>query len=289
MKKNSRRHPKKATPKSRPEAKRLTQSTLKKTTPPVAKKVEEKKDQGWQEVSKWYDSCVGSHGHFYHRELILPKLEKLLSLSKVQSVLDLGCGQGILERQLPSSCRYVGLDASSSLIKSAQTQSKSPFHQFIQADLSKPYRLYESFDIAIFLLSLQNIPHADIALETAAKALTPSGKIALVLNHPCFRIPRQSQWQENSERQTLMRSMHSYLSPLEIPIQAHPGKESSQTSISYHHSLTDLFAFFEKASLRTLHLEEWTCSKTSTGGKARMENRARKEFPLFLFLLLERR
>jgi len=35
-------------------------------------------------------------------------------------------------------------------------------------------------------------------------------------------------------------------------------------------------------------MEEWISDKKSTGAKARMENRSREEFPLFLALLAQK-
>lgn len=246
---------------------------------------------GWKSIGEWYDQCVGAEGHFYHREVILPKLREHLNLANVKSVLDLGCGQGILERVVSPSCRYVGIDAAANLIAIARKQATSKEHRFLQADLSEPHMWDEdSFDLAIFLLSLQNIPHAEHAIKTAAHHLAPRGRLALVLNHPCFRIPRQSEWIENQARHSLMRCLHGYLHPQTIPIQTHPGEKSKahQESTSYHHSLSTIVQWLSAAGFKIEHLEEWISPKTSVGGKARMENRAREEFPLFLYIVASR-
>lgn len=247
----------------------------------------EDRGTGWEPISQWYDQCVGQEGHFYHRELILPKLKEHLRLDKLSSVLDLGCGQGVLERLLGAKQRYLGVDASRALLKSAQNQVSSKEHRFLECDLNSPQVFDANFEVAIFLLSLQNMSEGQIAIQSAAKALENKGRLALVLNHPCFRIPRQSEWTEHTDRKSLMRSLHSYMSPQSIPIQAHPGKTSQEknSSMSYHHSLSDLMGWLESAGLKISHLEEWTGTKLSTGAKARMENRARLEFPLFLYIV----
>lgn len=245
-------------------------------------------DQGWQSISQWYDQCVGKEGHFFHRELILPYLEKSLNLKELTSVLDLGCGQGVLEKLLHPKCRYLGVDAAQSLLDKARQSATSKQHQFLCADLSQQQAFGQSFQLAIFLLSLQNIPQAHQAITTAASHLLPDGKLALVLNHPCFRIPRHTEWIENSKRGTLARQIHSYMSPLQIPIQTHPGKQENQQSVSYHHSLTDLFSWINAQGLKVEKLQELISPKASQGAKAAIENRARSEFPLFLYLVASR-
>jgi ubiquinone/menaquinone biosynthesis C-methylase UbiE len=47
-------------------------------------------------VSKWYDKLVGQNGQEYHERLIFSELFKELQLTDKDSVLDLGCGQGVL-------------------------------------------------------------------------------------------------------------------------------------------------------------------------------------------------
>ena len=57
-------------------------------------------------------------GAYYHQAVILPNALRLLG--KYSSLLDLGCGQGVLQRQMPESVEYVGIDASKELIASAK-------------------------------------------------------------------------------------------------------------------------------------------------------------------------
>ena len=60
----------------------------------------------WETSSKWYDLIVGIEGHYYHKEVIIPKLIKLIeNYGPPNSFLDFGCGQGILSRKLPKETR----------------------------------------------------------------------------------------------------------------------------------------------------------------------------------------
>ena len=243
----------------------------------------------WESAEPWYQECVGERGHYYHQSIILPSSLRLLEISEHSNgaLLDLGCGQGVLARRLPSGIKYVGLDNSASLIRHAVQQTKNKNHQFIQGDATKPLSLPKlDFDWAAFILSLQNMEDGKAAVFHGAEQLKSGGLLLLVLNHPCFRIPRQSDWGIDEQAHLQYRRMNRYMSPLKIPIQTHPGrKEKSSTTYSFHHPLSDYVQWIKEARCVVESMQEWCSDKQSEGGRARIENRARKEFPLFLALL----
>ncbi len=235
----------------------------------------------WDASHKWYSDKVGEKGHYYHQSVVLPGALRLLG--KKGSLLDLGCGQGVLARQMPD-CEYVGIDASKELIASAKKMT--PNGLFHVADASKDLPIEKNdFDRAAFILALQNMEHGELATLQASKHLKKGGKLLIVLNHPCFRIPRQSSWGEDEKMKIQYRRMNMYLSPQSIPIQTNPSQKSSAETMSYHHPLSDYMAWLHKANCVVTNMEEWISDKKSEGGKARMEDRARREFPLFLAIL----
>ena len=74
------------------------------------------------------------------------------------------------------------------------------------------------------------------------------------------------------------------MSPLEIPIQTNPGK-STENTLSFHLPLSYWTESCYDAGILIHNIEEWCSHKESSGRMARMENRARKEFPLFMAIL----
>ena len=238
----------------------------------------------WENVSGWYDQIVGAEGHFYHKEVILPTLLPYLK-EKNARILDLGCGQGILERQIPKEIEYLGIDGSKLLISAAEKRVSSKKHSFLVQDLTKPLKVEKKFTHAVFLLSLQNMADSVAALKNAKTALVKGGKLLLVLNHPCFRIPRQSHWGVDEGKKLQFRRMDSYLSELEIPIQQKPSEgKKSVVTYSYHKPLSSLMKCLAEADFAITSIEELCSTKKSVGGKSKMENRARKEFPLFMLI-----
>ncbi len=243
-------------------------------------------DTSWEESASWYDKVVGEKGHYYHEHVIFPHLLRLCDFQPPaqHSLLDLGCGQGILARHIPSAVAYVGVDASKSLIASAKKGKLPKQSQFFVADLSLPLALKQDpFTHVVCLLAAQNIENIQQLFQNANSYLHEEGKFICVLNHPCFRIPRQSHWEIDNNKKCQYRRIDLYMSPLKIPIQTHPGRQGdSPTTWSFHRPLSAYTAALKQAGLIIDGIEEWCSDKQSMGKAAAMENRSRREFPLFL-------
>lgn len=240
----------------------------------------------WEKASSWYDQAVGDKGHYYHERIIFPKLLTWLSLpeKKKGSLLDLACGQGVLSRLLPSTWEYMGLDLSPSLIQAAKEKSSSLTHQFLIQDITSSFLLEkQDFSFCTIILALQNLRIPLHALQNAGKHLAPGGKLFLIINHPCFRIPQASHWGIDKEKNIQYRRMDSYLSSLRIPIQLHPSQgEKSTCTFSFHHPLSKWAYWLKQADFFIEDIEEWCSDKVSTGKYADREDTSRREFPLFL-------
>ncbi|MBF8263369.1 MAG: hypothetical protein HW387_1034 [Parachlamydiales bacterium] len=248
-----------------------------------------KSSTSWENVEGWYSGLVGDDGHYYHQSIILPSVLRLLNISEKSavSVLDLGCGQGVLARVLPKNAEYWGVDASKSLIQRARQHTKHPQAHWIVADTSELLPVEKKdFDCAAFILSLQNMEEPERAIQQARRHLKKGGKLLIVLNHPCFRIPRQSSWGIDEKSQLQYRRINRYMTEMKIPIQMRPSQDSSDSvTYSFHHSLSDFFRFLQNNHFAVISMEEWCSDKTSEGAKAKMENLARREIPLFLAIM----
>lgn len=230
----------------------------------------------WKDSSQWYDKLVSKEGHYYHKNVILPRLMKMLKLKETSRLLDLACGQGILARMV--DCDYLGIDIAKPLIQKAKAQTKDK--RFKVHDLTKPIELKETFSHAVIMLALQNIADPLAVLKTASDHLEDGGMFVVIMNHPCFRVPRQTHWGWDEKIQ--YRRIDSYMSSLEIPIKMHPGKKDSDVTTSFHMPLSKLTKLFAKAGFVIELLDEWVSDKKSEGGRAKIEDRARKEIPMFL-------
>lgn len=241
----------------------------------------------WEESAGWYDQVVGEKGHYYHQQVILPNLIRLLDLNKPsQGLLDLGCGQGILERHIPQGMAYLGIDVSPSLIKEAKKRTRIAQHEFLIHDLMDTLNLpKKDFTSAVCILAIQNMEQPLQLFKNASDHLQKNGKLVLVLNHPCFRIPRQSSWGIDQQKKIQYRRIDHYLSPMKIPIQTHPGKQKELETWSYHFPISSYSKWLFESGFNIETMEEWCSDKVSTGKNATMENRSRKEIPLFLAIV----
>jgi ubiquinone/menaquinone biosynthesis C-methylase UbiE len=250
-------------------------------------------DSSWQAGSHWYDSIVGDEGHYYHQHVVLPNLERLLKLPHQGPfrLADLACGQGILERLLPSWIEYWGVDLSSNLIELAQHRCEHPERaHWICADATRKTALpAESFDRVVVMLAMQNMEAPGGCLKEIHRLLKPDGVAIVVLNHPAFRVPTQSDWVTDRDKGVRGRRVDRYLSPMKIPLRLHPSqKEQSAVAWAFHLPLSTWSQLAEQAGLGIVRMEEWCSNKTSEGPLADIENRARKEIPLFLALVLRK-
>ncbi|MBA3721154.1 MAG: class I SAM-dependent methyltransferase [Parachlamydiaceae bacterium] len=249
----------------------------------------ESKSTSWNKIGKWYDDTVGEQGHYYHQTLIIPNVMKMLDLPSTPnaSLLDLACGQGVLSRQLPSSVTYTGLDLATSLIRAARQYDKNTKHEFIVADATKGLPITKKdFTHAAIILALQNIQDPFAVFKNASKHLIPGAKFVIVLNHPCFRIPRQSSWKVDLDNKIQYRRIDRYMSDMKIPIQTHPGKgQESPQSWTFHHPLSSYCYWLKEAGFSINLIDEWCSNKVSEGKAAKMENRSREEIPLFMAIV----
>ncbi len=244
----------------------------------------------WHEVSEWYSALVGEQGHYYHQQVIFPQLKKLWKAESKIRVLDLGCGQGVLAAWLGEEIEYLGVDAARALIQQAQQRTKNTRWQFMLADATQSLNqqlhldLNETFTDAFCILSLQNMKDQNACLANAQQALQKGGHLHLVLNHPCFRIPRQSGWGEHEKTRQVYRWINRYLVPQEIPIKTHPSNPKSSVTWSFHHSISDYSLWLNQLGMQIERIDEWTSNKLSKGKVAKQENLSRNEIPLFLYI-----
>src|SRR5688500_7964289 len=242
---------------------------------------------GWDPVARWYDGWVGDAGSEYHREVAIPALMDLLHPQKGEYILDVGAGQGVLAPYITKSgALYTGIDASPQLIGLAQRRH-SRLGRFIVGDacnLSSIQDLHaKEFDAVVFLLSIQDMDPLGDALRSAAWALKDGGRVVILMNHPAFRVPRQSGWGWDEGRKLRYRRVDRYLSPLAVPMKSLPGVR--YVTRSFHRPLQAYVNGRIGNGLPIEHKADTPAHKANAppveGASA---EQARREIPLFLGL-----
>jgi len=250
------------------------------------------KSAGWQNVARWYSSYLESPDT-YQEQVVFPGVLRLLGPKPGATYLDIACGEGSLARHIVADGgRVVGFDAAPALVEKARRRGIVGA-EFLTGDAGRfPEAVrIRRFDGAVCVLAIQNIKEMRAVFTEAAKVLRPGAPLVLVLNHPAFRVPRQSDWGWDEAKKTMYRRVDRYLTPLDVPILMNPGRKGGKplTTVSHHRPLQDYVAALAAAGFVIDGLEEWVSHRASDSGpRAKAENRSRTEFPLFLALRARR-
>lgn len=248
-----------------------------------------KKDTSWGKVAGWYDELLENKDGTYQKEVILPNLMRLLSPQKGELVLDIACGQGYFSRAISETgAKVIASDIAKELIGIAKLHSSKEIEYHVAPADNLSYSKDNTADKAIIILALQNIENVQGTLREIYRSLKPKGKLYIVLNHPAFRIPKNSSWQWDNDNHKQYRRIDSYMSDIKERIEMNPGEQNSgnkRFTISFHRPLQSYFKHLSKAGFLVGRFEEWISHKQSNPGpKANEENRIRKEIPIFAII-----
>jgi SAM-dependent methyltransferase len=259
-------------------------------------------DTSWNVVADKYNTLVGEKGQYYHESVIFPKVHELLRIKSGESILDLGCGQGVFARTLEYGIRYVGFDLAAGLIEHAKNYTYTCDAKFYLEDITRSPKFDElsnhKFDYAISILAIQNVEDFQSVVKNVDSVLKTNGKFLIVLNHPAFRIPKYSNWETDTQANIQYRTIDKYMSPLKIPIDMAPGGNNSKfqisnskekQTISFHNPIQYYIKALTSNGFVITDFDELCSDKQSSGKAAEMENNARNEIPLFLAILAEKR
>lgn len=250
-------------------------------TASVAKQSHNRSPSGWDPVAAWYDGWMGETGSDHHRKLAIPTVLDLLRPQPGEHILDIGAGQGVLAPYITEHhATYTGVDISPKLLSIARRRhGKSG--RFLRGDARRLPAIAGldagMFDGVVFLLSIQDMNPLTEVLQSAAWGLRQHGRLVMLMTHPCFRIPRQSGWEYDRDRNLQFRRIDRYLTPLDVPMKTH----NQGATISFHRPLSVYVNGLAACGLLIDSLREVVTYKTGTN---KAEKRAHAEIPLFLGL-----
>ncbi len=149
----------------------------------------------YDEIAEWYDEMV--RGWSQLGATVTPLLIELAGDVSGARVCDLGCGQGILARELAGQgAQVVGVDISEKLLEIARGyETESPLGvQYVHDDAARLSKLADSdFDGVVCNWSLVDIADLESCAHAVARVLRPNGWFVFTMPHPCF-LPRDTVW-----------------------------------------------------------------------------------------------
>jgi len=246
----------------------------------------ENKNTSWGNVSGWYDNTV-EDSDSYQQKVILPNLLRIVAPEAGIKVLDVGCGTGVFARAFAEKgAGVLGVDIGLELLDIAEKKSKNLNIKYILASADNLSKIKEDdFDIVTVVLAIQNMKNLDAVVGEVSKKLKVGGRLIMVINHPSFRIPQNSDWFYDEKDRIQYRKIAKYMSEIEIPILMNPGNKNSKKTYSFHRPLQVYVKSLVKNGLFIIKLEEWISHKESQKGpKKNIEDKARKEIPVFMCL-----
>lgn len=243
------------------------------------------KSTSWGNVAEWYDDVVNDRDS-YQNKVILPNLLRIIAPEKGKAVLDIACGQGFFSHAIAAKgARVVGADIGAALIDIAKKQAgpNETFHVMPAEDLSG---LKDAeFDASFCILAIQNIEQMAKAFKEASRTLKSGGKFVIVMNHPAFRIPGKTSWGFDDAGRVQYRRVDEYLSESRKAMDMKPGTPGKEVTYSFHRPLQVYSKTLANAGFAILRIEEWISHRESEAGpKKALEDKARKEIPLFMCL-----
>lgn len=248
----------------------------------------------WEPVASWYDELL-SGDDTYQSKVILPNLLRLVAPHEkkngnAKKIIDIACGQGFFSHAFAAAgAEVLGLDISPELVSLAKKDAASTARFEVAPAEKLTPASSASFDTATIVLALQNIKDMNAALKETSRVLKVGGELVLVLNHPCFRIPKGSAWGFDESAKVQYRRVDKYGRPYTVAIDMAPGTKAKVQTVSFHRPLQEYFKSLAAAGFAVTGLEEWISHKKSEiGPRAAAEDAARKEFPMFLTLVAQK-
>lgn len=146
----------------------------------------------WDKYATLYDKGIGDSGDDLHKKLINPIIFYLIGNYKNKTVLDAGCGNGYLLKQLSAhtpNCQLYGIDSSNELLKFAQENLNNKRILLKKENLTKILSLNSNlFDIVIVNMVLQYLPELDTFAKEIHRILKPNGMLVVIIDHPAHSL-----------------------------------------------------------------------------------------------------
>jgi 2-polyprenyl-3-methyl-5-hydroxy-6-metoxy-1,4-benzoquinol methylase len=227
----------------------------------------------WNDNAEAWDRRMGEMGNDFHRQLILPALDRLLHIKTGASVLDIGCGNGVVCRYLSKrGAQVTGIDASADLIDHARTYRDDVSYATLDATDEEALLGLgaKRFAAATATNVLMDMPSITPLMRALRSLLQPGGHFVFSLIHPCFQSPGATRVVEQVESDgsySVRRSskISHYIEPLHYKGFAVANSPSAQNY--FHRPLHLLFAAAFEVGFVIDGLEEPTFPRSTQGGR----------------------
>lgn len=205
----------------------------------------------WDSKAEFWDQNMGE-GNLFHRHLVAPAVERLLSPRVGEFILDVACGNGLVARQLARlGAQVVATDVSQRFLDRARerTTEYAERIEYRQLDATDEAQLLalgaRRFDAAVCTMALMDIPTITPLLSALSRLIKRGGRFVFAVPHPCYNSNAISLLAEEEDRGGTLVTTHAIkvFDYLHVPPQKGTGMRGEPAPHYYfHRPLGALFA-----------------------------------------------
>lgn len=158
----------------------------------------EESKKRWEVNADFWDEKMGNESNQFHREIVRPDTERMLSIKTGDRVLDIACGNGNFSKRLAElGADVVAFDYSTKMIEHAKKRcvqyvSKIDFHVIDATNYDAVMRLKANiaYDKAVSNMAVMDIADIGPLFKAVNELLKPNGIFVFSTIHPCFQTAR---------------------------------------------------------------------------------------------------
>ena len=168
----------------------------------------------WDENASFWDERMAD-GNDFHLDLVRPAVERLLAVRAGETVLDVGCGNGLFSRRLAElGANVVALDVSEKMIERAQARGDGQGRvAYRVVDATREEALdglgAGSYDAAVANMVLMDMPAIAPLAAALSRLLRPTGRFVFAVSHPSFNTTGSTLAMERVERDGEPEILHA--------------------------------------------------------------------------------
>lgn len=132
-------------------------------------------------------------GFSWNHDLVIPNLLKVIGDVAGLTVVDAGCGEGIVARYLAKrGATVIGIDSSAQLIALAQAENDEQSIRYEVHDLCHPLPQYaQAFDVVVSNLVLNDVADYQGFVATLGTLTKHNGRLILSMTNPYSAVMRE--------------------------------------------------------------------------------------------------
>lgn len=144
--------------------------------------------QQWDDIARTRDEQLRSGRDVSFDSILKPTVFSLIEDIDKTSVLDIGCGSGVLTEALAQTSRFVtGVDFSAKNIAIAREKSTNTNVKYIHSSIEQyPTRTTEQYSLIVANMVLQDVSELEACLSSIAIVSAARARLVATITHPWF-------------------------------------------------------------------------------------------------------